>query len=93
MIIKERYEDEEYSDNKDYSVSVSLGEAVECYDLRDWISDRVQSGFFVEVYDYEDGEYRYYAWPDNAEDVDITNVDELEIDRNGDFFYLGGALI
>lgn len=46
MIIKERYEDEEYSDNKDYSVSVSLGEAVECYDLRDWISDRVQSGFF-----------------------------------------------
>lgn len=63
------------------------------YDLRDWISNMVQSGFFVEVYDYEDGEYRYYAWPDNAEDFDITDVDELEIDRNGDFFYLDGALI
>ena len=31
MIIKERYDDEEYYDNKDYSVSVGLGEAVECY--------------------------------------------------------------
>ena len=63
------------------------------YDLRDWISNMVQSGFFVEVYDYEDGEYRYYAWPDNAEDFDITDVDELEIDRNGDFFYLDSAFI
>jgi len=29
MMIKERYDDEEYFDNEDYSVSVSLGEAIE----------------------------------------------------------------
>lgn len=31
MIVKERYDDEEYSDSEDYSVSVSLGEATEYY--------------------------------------------------------------
>ena len=57
-------------------------------DLDDWIWDMCQRGFYVTVYDYEDGEYSYYRWPDNTEHMELFQPEDLETDERGNFLYI-----
>lgn len=57
-------------------------------ELNDWIWEMCQRGFYVTVYDYEDGDYSYYRWPDNGEYMDLCEVGQLETDERGNFLYI-----
>lgn len=65
-----------------YSEKFANGERSE---LNDWIWDMCQRGFYVTVYDYEDSEYSYYRWPENAEYMELYSVEDLETDERGNF--------
>ena len=101
MIIKETWlDDEEYLDAGDivYEAKAyydkshrSLAKSEEfpnAYELDEWIWDMCQQGYYVEVYDYEDEEYYYYRWPDNAEYMELYEPQDLETDRQGNFLYI-----
>ena len=47
-----------------------------------------QRGLYVTVYDYEDGEYSYYRWPNNAEHMELFQPEDLETDERGNFLYI-----
>lgn len=94
------YDDDEYIDDGDivyeakayYSKSQSsrygLAESEKFYDaseLRDWIWSKCQEGYYVEVYDYEDDEWRYYQYPENGAYMDLYDIDQLETDEYGNF--------
>ena len=47
-----------------------------------------QDGYYVTVYDYEDGSYSYYKYPDNGAYMDLSSAEELETDERGNFLYI-----
>jgi len=101
MIIKETWlDDEDYLDagdivyegkayyNKRYSGLAHSGQFSNASDMYDWVWQMCQDGYYVTVYDYEDSEYSYYRWPDNAKYIDLSSVEELETDERGNFLYI-----
>ena len=55
------------------------------YELNEWVWEMAQRGFYVVVYDYEDGNYSYYKWPENAEYMDLSSIEDIETDERGNF--------
>lgn len=74
--------------NKRYSGLAHSEQFSNASDMYDWVWEMCQDGYYVTVYDYEDGEYFYYKWPDNAEYMDLSSVEELETDERGNFLYI-----
>ena len=74
--------------NRRYSGLAHSEQFSNASDMHDWVWVMCQDGYYVTVYDYEDGEYSYYKWPDNAEYMDLSSVEELETDERGNFLYI-----
>lgn len=74
--------------NKRYSGLAHSEQFSNASDMYDWVWSMCQDGYYVTVYDYEDGEYSYYRWPDNAEYMDLSSAEELETDERGNFLYI-----
>lgn len=77
--------------SKSQSSRYGLAESEKFYDaseLRDWIWSKCQEGYYVEVYDYEDNEWRYYQYPENGAYMDLYDIDQLETDERGNFLYI-----
>jgi hypothetical protein len=74
--------------NKRYSGLADSEQFSNASDMQDWVWEMCQRGYYVTVYDYEDNEYSYYKWPDNAEYMDLASVEELETDERGNFLYI-----
>jgi hypothetical protein len=74
--------------NKRYSGLAHSEQFSDASDMYDWVWRMCQDGYYVTVYDYEDGEYSYYKWPDNAEYMDLSSVEQLETDERGNFLYI-----
>ena len=74
--------------NKRYSGLAHSEQFSNASDMYDWVWSMCQDGYYVTVYDYEDRNYSYYRWPDNAEYMDLSSAEELETDERGNFLYI-----